>query len=102
MCWNFCRRKDSQISRPISSDKPRNRNQIIKEDWGSRLNFQISYGLKMSPEDIEEGNLILEEMERQEREIWMERPTITFELNPMYTLYYIVDSYSNPTERTLI
>ena len=79
---------------PSSSDQPRTRYQIIKENWGSRPKFQNSYGLKMSeslsricvvnrpisrvfffpaPDDIEEGNLILDEMVRHEREEWEER-----------------------------
>ncbi|KAJ8083404.1 hypothetical protein PM082_009276 [Marasmius tenuissimus] len=58
---------------PGSDDKPKTRNQIIQEGWGSRANFQASYGLKMTPGDIEEGNLILEAFEEQEREEWEER-----------------------------
>lgn len=35
--------------------------QMIKEGgWGDRPSFQYSFGLKMTPEDIEEGNQILE------------------------------------------
>lgn len=33
---------------------------FIKDGWGNRVNFQYSFGLKMTPEDIEEGNIILE------------------------------------------
>ncbi|KAJ3753970.1 hypothetical protein F5878DRAFT_247761 [Lentinula raphanica] len=57
----------------------RSKNQVIKEGWGSRPNFQHSHGLKMSehvptaslvpvvaPEDIEEGNLILDAYMRQD------------------------------------
>lgn len=33
---------------------------IVKDGWGSRPNFQASYGLKMTPEDLEEGNAILD------------------------------------------
>ncbi|KAL7276506.1 hypothetical protein RUND412_000497 [Rhizina undulata] len=35
---------------------------LVKEGWGNRPNFQASYGLNMSPDDIEEGNAILEAM----------------------------------------
>ncbi|KAK8160816.1 hypothetical protein BKA80DRAFT_276048 [Phyllosticta citrichinensis] len=38
---------------------------FIKEGWGSRKEFQLSYGLKMTPEDLEEGNRILEGFEKQ-------------------------------------
>ncbi|KAK7538506.1 uncharacterized protein J3D65DRAFT_622228 [Phyllosticta citribraziliensis] len=38
---------------------------FIKEGWGSRKEFQLSYGLKMTPEDFEEGNRILEGFEKQ-------------------------------------
>ncbi|KAF5372581.1 hypothetical protein D9758_005149 [Tetrapyrgos nigripes] len=51
---------------------PRTRYQIIKDSWGNRLNFQLSYGLKMTPEDIEEGNAILDALEEQEKEDWKE------------------------------
>ncbi|KAJ3772632.1 hypothetical protein EV361DRAFT_951277 [Lentinula raphanica] len=44
----------------------RSKNQVIKEGWGSRPNFQHSHGLKMTPEDIEEGNLILDAYMRQD------------------------------------
>ncbi|KAG7096001.1 hypothetical protein E1B28_006683 [Marasmius oreades] len=56
-----------------NTSKPRTRYQIIKDGWGNRPNFQYSYGLKMTPEDIEEGNLILDEFVRIEREEWEER-----------------------------
>ncbi|THU97515.1 hypothetical protein K435DRAFT_778016 [Dendrothele bispora CBS 962.96] len=51
---------------------PKSRYQIIKDGWGSRTNFQYSYGLKMTPEDIEEGNRILEAFEEQEKLEWEE------------------------------
>ncbi|KAK7556937.1 hypothetical protein IWX49DRAFT_586873 [Phyllosticta citricarpa] len=38
---------------------------FIKEGWGSRKNFQLAYGLKMDPDDIEEGNRILEAFEER-------------------------------------
>ncbi|KAL0058977.1 hypothetical protein AAF712_014314 [Marasmius tenuissimus] len=51
------------------------RNQTAKSGWGSRPNFQHSHGLKMTPDDIDEGNDILDqyceadrEMERQEQQ----------------------------------
>ncbi|KAF2146075.1 uncharacterized protein K452DRAFT_315333 [Aplosporella prunicola CBS 121167] len=60
------------MSQPNKQDKPSrsdnnddemkgmSKYQIVKEGWGNRPNFQASYGLKMTPEDIEEGNRILE------------------------------------------
>ncbi|KAI9698387.1 MAG: hypothetical protein M1836_003967 [Candelina mexicana] len=36
------------------------KNQIVKQGWGNRQNFQYSYGLGVDPEGIEEGNAILE------------------------------------------
>ncbi|KAJ9641040.1 hypothetical protein H2199_005708 [Coniosporium tulheliwenetii] len=40
--------------------------QFLKEGWGSRENFQHSYGLKMIPDDFEQGDNILEGMMRDE------------------------------------
>ncbi|KAF8476776.1 hypothetical protein BDZ91DRAFT_707980 [Kalaharituber pfeilii] len=40
--------------------------QIVKESWGSRTNFQASYGLKMTPEDLEEGERILEAFQQMD------------------------------------
>lgn len=34
--------------------------QMTKEGWGGRVSFQTSMGLKMTPDDIEEGNQILD------------------------------------------
>lgn len=36
---------------------------IVKDGWGDRRNFQASYGLKMTPDDLEEGRQILEKMQ---------------------------------------
>ncbi|KAJ3711553.1 hypothetical protein EV361DRAFT_919770 [Lentinula raphanica] len=36
------------------------RAQVARQGWGNRLNFQLSHGLRMTPDDIEEGNLILD------------------------------------------
>ncbi|KAK8191387.1 hypothetical protein HDK77DRAFT_487041 [Phyllosticta capitalensis] len=47
-----------------SSSKP-SQSAFIKESWGTRENFQHSYGLKMEPSDIEEGNRILAEFEKK-------------------------------------
>ncbi|KAI5844733.1 hypothetical protein BZA05DRAFT_342795 [Tricharina praecox] len=38
------------------------RSKMVKDCWGSRLIFQASYGLRMTPSDIEEGNRILDAM----------------------------------------
>jgi hypothetical protein len=43
-------------------------NKIVKSGWGSRANFQASYGLKMTPDDIEEGKAILKAMEEADKE----------------------------------
>lgn len=49
-----------------SSSKPASGSQTnygtVKDGWDSRPNFQASYGLGMTPEDIEEGNAILDKM----------------------------------------
>lgn len=34
--------------------------QMAKEGWGDRVSFQTSMGLKMTPDDIDEGNEILD------------------------------------------
>jgi hypothetical protein len=47
---------------------PDTRYKIVKDGWGNRPNFQASYGLTMSPEDIEEGNKILEGMQEDQAE----------------------------------
>ncbi|KZV91721.1 hypothetical protein EXIGLDRAFT_719112 [Exidia glandulosa HHB12029] len=45
------------------SSKPRpTKYSVIKDGWGSRPNFQYSYGLKMTPEDLEEGEEILNQL----------------------------------------
>ncbi|PUU80614.1 hypothetical protein B9Z19DRAFT_974322 [Tuber borchii] len=36
----------------------------VKDGWGNRTNFQASYGLNTTPEDLEEGNEILELMQK--------------------------------------
>lgn len=36
----------------------------MKDGWGSRVNFQASYGLGMTREDLAEGNEILDAMQR--------------------------------------
>ncbi|KAK7442043.1 hypothetical protein VKT23_016320 [Stygiomarasmius scandens] len=51
---------------------PRSRYQIIKDGWGNRVNFQLSYGLRMTPDDLEEGDRILDILEEQERLDWEE------------------------------
>ncbi|MCJ1331203.1 hypothetical protein MMC10_007891 [Thelotrema lepadinum] len=55
-----------------ASDKPDlypSKYAFIKEGWGgSRPNFQASYGLKMDPEGLEEGNRIIEGFMKQDRE----------------------------------
>lgn len=51
--------------------QPRSKYRIVKDGWGSRTNFQGSHGLKMMcPDDLEEGNLILEGYQECERVQW--------------------------------
>ena len=45
-----------------------NSNKIVKAGWGSRSNFQASYGLKMTPDDLEEGKAILKAFENADKE----------------------------------
>ncbi|KAK9235403.1 hypothetical protein V1525DRAFT_410064 [Lipomyces kononenkoae] len=40
---------------------------IIRDGWGSRANFQASYGLKMTPDDLEEGEAILNALLERDR-----------------------------------
>ena len=41
---------------------------IVKDGWGSRSNFQYSFGLHMTPEGIEEENRILDAFRKDEME----------------------------------
>jgi len=41
---------------------------FVKEGWGSRKNFQASYGLSMEPEDMKAGGEILDEICRNDLE----------------------------------
>ena len=45
---------------PQHSMTKKSKYRFIKDGWGNRVNFQASFGLKMTPDDLEEGNLILE------------------------------------------
>ncbi|KAF9262745.1 hypothetical protein L218DRAFT_959896 [Marasmius fiardii PR-910] len=56
-----------------NDSKPRSRYRIIKDNWGNRVMFQNSYGLSMDPDDLKEGDRILDELERLEIEAWQER-----------------------------
>ncbi|OQU95662.1 hypothetical protein CLAIMM_01845 [Cladophialophora immunda] len=38
-------------------------NKAVRNGWGNRSNFQASYGLKVTQDDIEEGKEILKAME---------------------------------------
>ncbi|KAF2175442.1 kinase-like protein [Zopfia rhizophila CBS 207.26] len=48
------------------SNKHCSKGSIIRKGWGDRVNFQASYGLKITPEGYEEGDAILEAMQRQQ------------------------------------
>lgn len=50
--------------------QPRSKYRIVKDGWGSRTNFQGSHGLKMDPDGLEEGKLILEGYQQCERDTW--------------------------------
>ncbi|KAL1672386.1 hypothetical protein EV122DRAFT_224768 [Schizophyllum commune] len=43
---------------------------IIKEGWGNRVMFQASYGLRMDPDDLAEGEAILDQLLRNAIEDW--------------------------------
>ncbi|KUJ14612.1 uncharacterized protein LY89DRAFT_686305 [Mollisia scopiformis] len=43
------------------------RSRIVAKGWGDRHNFQASYGLQMTPEDLEEGDAILKAMQEADR-----------------------------------
>ncbi|KAI9782186.1 MAG: hypothetical protein M1835_004077 [Candelina submexicana] len=45
---------------------PFSRYRFIKDGWGRRSKFQASYGLDMSPDGIDEGNVILEALMKQD------------------------------------
>jgi hypothetical protein len=51
---------------------PSSKDKIVKDGWGSRSTFQASYGLKMTPDGIEEGNRILEAMQEADRGMYQE------------------------------
>lgn len=60
----------TNTSAPSSTFQPRSKYRIVKDGWGSRRIFQSSHGLKMSLDDLEEGNLILEGYQMCERVQW--------------------------------
>lgn len=60
----------TNTSASSSTFQPRSKYRIVKDEWGSRTMFQSSHGLKMSPDDLEEGNLILEGYQMCERVQW--------------------------------
>ncbi|KAL1633846.1 hypothetical protein SLS56_002726 [Neofusicoccum ribis] len=49
---------------PPAKRPPATRHEFVKSQWGSRPAFQSAYGLKMTPEDIEEGDAVLERYRR--------------------------------------
>jgi len=50
-----------------------NSNKIVKAGWGNRTNFQASCGLKMTPDDLEEGKAILKAFEKADKEMAKEK-----------------------------
>lgn len=47
--------------------------QFVKQNWGNRLMFQLSHGLKENPDDWEEGNRILDGYMECERDRYEDR-----------------------------
>ena len=45
-----------------------NSNKNVRNSWGSRSNFQASYGLDMTPEGIAEGKEILKAFDKVDKE----------------------------------
>ncbi|KFY41789.1 hypothetical protein V495_04792 [Pseudogymnoascus sp. VKM F-4514 (FW-929)] len=65
--------QNSQRNSNPSSGAPEQTNyRIIKDGWGDRPSFQSSFGLGMTPEDIEGGNRILDGFRKADREEWEE------------------------------
>ncbi|MCJ1486495.1 hypothetical protein MMC06_006672 [Schaereria dolodes] len=62
-CNSSSKSTDNSTGNPISStntERP-SRNAFLTQGWGSRMNFQLSYGLKPgNDDDWEEGNRILD------------------------------------------
>ncbi|KAI5853507.1 hypothetical protein BZA05DRAFT_435893 [Tricharina praecox] len=54
-----------RTSLPIASMPGRDK--IVRDGWGSHTNFQASYGLRTTPEGLEEGNRILDAMMENDR-----------------------------------
>ncbi|WEW58494.1 hypothetical protein PRK78_003962 [Emydomyces testavorans] len=65
----------AQKNLPISNttDPMPTKYRIVQAGWGSRTNFQASYGLGMDPDGLEEGEAILNVLLRREMEEWEER-----------------------------
>ncbi|RNJ60161.1 hypothetical protein D7B24_009190 [Verticillium nonalfalfae] len=57
-------RASAPTSQPSSGYDTRHE---IAKAWGGRQNFQHSYGLKMTPDDIAQGNAILDSMAKNNR-----------------------------------
>ncbi|KZV98129.1 hypothetical protein EXIGLDRAFT_728954 [Exidia glandulosa HHB12029] len=55
----------------MSNDRPPTKYSVLKS-WGGRPNFQHSHGLKMIPDDIDEGNTILEHILEDAKAQWEE------------------------------
>ncbi|KAM5349363.1 hypothetical protein ACJ41O_005868 [Fusarium nematophilum] len=76
------------------SSKPSTRYSIVKKGWGSRPNLQASYGLTMDPDDIAEGNAILDafiENDRARPNAKLPKRTRPDSLSPMATLKWWED-----------
>ncbi|EEQ92472.2 uncharacterized protein BDCG_07592 [Blastomyces dermatitidis ER-3] len=49
-------------------NKVHSKARIVKDGWGSRANFQASFGLCMGPDSLEEGNRILDAFQKHDKE----------------------------------
>lgn len=55
----------------MSDNNDQSKSRTVNKGWGGRPNFQASYGLRMDPDGIAEGNAIIEgfaEIDRQNAE----------------------------------
>ncbi|KAK2731313.1 hypothetical protein FQN57_003454, partial [Myotisia sp. PD_48] len=58
-----------EINTQHHSDELKSKREMVKDGWGTRSNFQASYGLGMTPDDIEEGDAILDTFLKADREL---------------------------------
>lgn len=78
---------DTTASQPTY--EPPTKYRFVKDNWGDRKMFQYSHGLRMEPDDFEEGQIILEgyiESERIEHGdlAWEDRKGTALSLFPFF------------------